>query len=217
MPPKNLAPILLAAVVVGCGMSPPVEAGRMVSPDPEAYFITQYTNPRYHPQPAPADNANCGPTSLAMAIKAFDKVPSELSNDPEALIMAVRQALTGARDAGCWTYPAQFPAAARAFGLEAQIVRGGAAAVLQQLAIPGRMVVVNLNPAPAYVDRLAIPYSGGHFALATGVDNGKIRLSDPLAPGPLTITAQQLQTALETPLGQGIAPFGGGVAVWANN
>lgn len=201
-------------MVMGCGAPQTMAMGRLQVP-PEAFFITQYTHPRFHPEVVSLYNANCGPTSLAMALAAYGKTPATAGESREGLIMAVREAMTGSRDSSTWTYPAQFPTAARRFGLEAQIVQGGAAGVLAQLAIPGRMVIVNVNPSPAYASRLTYDLDGGHFALVTGYDGENVFLNDPLADGPMTITRDQLETALNTPLGPGIAPYRGGIAVWA--
>ncbi|MNX68094.1 hypothetical protein D3C86_992570 [compost metagenome] len=185
-------------------------------PEPGAYFITQYTHPVYHPEPTPLENANCGPTSLAMAITAYGRVPRPYQGSRDKLIEAVRLAMTGTNDIGTWTYPAQFPLAAKQFGLGTQMVYGGVDGVLRQLSIPGRMVIVNVNPTPAYANQLAHPFDGGHFALATAYDGEHIHLNDPLAASPVTITRKQLERALTTPLGDGIAPFNGGIAVWAS-
>lgn len=214
MVPKRLALTTLAVMVVGCGAPQTMAMGRLSLP-PEAYFITQYTHPRYHPETVPLYNANCGPTSLAMALEAFGKAPTNLTQNREELILAVREAMTGSRDSNSWTYPSQFPRAASKFGLQAQIVQGGAAGVLAQLAIPGRMVIVNVNPSPAYATKLTYNLDGGHFALVTGFDGDKVFLNDPLAEGPMTITRAQLETALTTPLGPGIAPYRGGISVWS--
>ncbi len=202
---------------MGCGAPQTLAMVGPAPTAPEAFFITQYTHPRFHPETVPLYNANCGPTSLAMAVAAFGKAPASASESREELIMSVREAMTGGRDSNTWTYPSQFPTAAHRFGLEAQIVRGGAAGVLAQLAIPGRMVIVNVNPSPAYASRLTYNLDGGHFALVTGYDGERVHLNDPLADGPMTISREELETALNTPLGPGIAPYRGGIAVWSKS
>lgn len=214
MVPKRLIIAAFAVMLMGCGAPQSMAMGRLTLP-PEAFFITQYTHPRFHPETVSLYNANCGPTSLAMALEAFGKAPVSEAEKREELILAVREAMTGARDSASWTYPAQFPKAARQFGLDAQIVQGGAAGVLAQLAIPGRMVIINVNPSPAYAAKLTYTLDGGHFALVTGFDGDKVFLNDPLADGPMAITRAQLDQALNTPLGPGIAPYRGGIAVWA--
>ncbi|HEY9898250.1 MAG TPA: C39 family peptidase [Pantanalinema sp.] len=215
MVPRRLLLASLGAILVGCS-APQTLAMAERAPEPGSFFITQYTHPVYHPEPTPLENANCGPTSLAMAITAYGKVPYSYQGSRDKLIDAVRLAMTGQNDIGTWTYPAQFPDAAKRFGLATQMVHGGADGVLRQLAVPGRMVIVNVNPTPAYAEQLAHPFNGGHFALVTGFDGERIHLNDPLAATPVTITRKQLELALTTPLGDGIAPFNGGIAVWAS-
>lgn len=215
MAPRRLLLASLGAILVGCG-APQTLAMSQKAPEPATFFITQYTHPVYHPEITPLENANCGPTSLAMAITAYGKVPSAYQASRDKLIEAVRVALTGQNNIGTWTYPAQFPYAAKQFGLNSQMIRGGADGVIQQLAVPGRMVIVNVNPTPAYADQLEHPFNGGHFALATSFDGERIHLNDPLAASPVTISRKQLEVALTTPLGDGIAPYNGGIAVWAS-
>lgn len=212
MSPLKLVSIALGAILLSCGGHASGSASSL--PAPDSFFLTQYEHPKFHPHATPLDNANCGPVSLAMALQAFKKVPAPFPGNEEELIAMVREALTGNRAAGTWTFPAQFPAAAQRFGLKAQIIQGGAEAVIDQLARPGRLVIVNVNPSPAYASKLAFKLDGGHFALATGISRDQIFLNDPLAPGPMTISRAQLDTALSTPLGPGIAPFTGGIAIW---
>lgn len=209
MSPLRLVGVAFGAILLSCGWHSP-----SVLPPPHSYFLTQYEHPKFHPHPTPSDNANCGPVSLAMALQAFQKVPAPFPGNEEDLIAQVREALTGSRMVGSWTYPSQFPAAAQRFGLRAQVIQGGADAVIEQLARPGRLVIVNVNPSPAYASQLTFKLDGGHFALATGVAQDRVFLNDPLAPGPMTISRAQLETALSTPLGPGIAPFAGGIALW---
>jgi ABC-type bacteriocin/lantibiotic exporter with double-glycine peptidase domain len=122
-------------------------------------------------------------------------------------------------DEQTWTYPTQVEQGARDLGLKANIVFG-ADKVLEAMAEPGHLVVVNVNPTPAYVHQLAEPYDGGHFALVTAIKGNKVYLNDPLAAGPIVISLHQLEVALTTPLGTSpngrwVPPFNGGVAVWA--
>lgn len=217
--------------LLGCGSAPgawgvPIPPGneafarpaatKLAFQQPTSFFRTQEQDPAYHPETAPADNANCGPASLAMALLAYGVAPSG-DTDPahaQELILAARQALTGAEDQFSWTYPAEFAGAAAHFGLSARIVNGvdGVLAACEA----GHLVVVNVNPSPAYTDQLAHPCDGGHFALVTGMAGDKVYLNDPLGARPIVITREQLMTALSTDLGPGIAPFGGGIEIWRN-
>ena len=199
---------------MGCGSISTAAAPSMLPTlSAESFFITQYTHPRWHPEETPLYNANCGPTSLAMVLKAFGKVEVNSVND---LVRRIRLEMTGTSDEQSWTYPAQFPRAAARFGLQSQIVRGGAEAIMSAMRRPGTLAIVNVNPTPAYSDQLAHPVNGGHFAVVTQAEGNRIILNDPLADGPITITRDQLAMALSTPLGQGVAPYNGGIVLWAD-
>lgn len=205
--------LLILGLQLGCGNQSTAAPSIALPASAESYFITQYTHPRWNPEPIPLNNANCGPTSLAMVLKAFGKVDVASADQ---LIRQIRLEMTGRDDVMSWTYPSQFPRAAARFGLQAQIVRGGADAILGALSQPGRLAIVNVNPTPAYSSQLAHPVNGGHFAVVTQTSGDQVSLNDPLADGPITITRQQLATALSTPLGQGIAPYNGGVVLWSS-
>ena len=223
---------------VGCSAAPmlapaPAQAGDAmllavapVSPIEEAltradgYFITQYYHKRFNPAQGRANNANCGPTSLAMALRAFDVEPSGYASASASneLIKTVRRAMTGQVDEMTWTYPLQVRDGARKFGLNSRIVFS-MDAIKREMSQPGRLMVINVNPSPAYADQLVFPYNGGHFALLTKIQGDKAYVSDPLARGPIVISLKQLETALTTPLGRDpngnhVAPYNGGVLLW---
>ncbi len=207
--------LLVLGLLLGCGLPSTAAIPKTIQPFvAEAFFISQYTHPRWHPEPTPLSNANCGPTSLAMVLKAFDRVESAPADQ---LIRRIRREMTGYDDEQTWTYPAQFPRAAAQFGLQSRIVRGGADAILAAMTMPGRLAIVNVNPTPAYSAQLEHPVDGGHFAVVTRAQGDLIWLNDPLANGPITITRRQLAKALNTPLGDGIAPYNGGIVLWAEN
>ncbi len=207
-----LSALLTLGLLLGCGSSSTAAPALLPAANADAFFITQYTHPRWRPESTPLYNANCGPTSMAMVLKAFGKVETTSVNE---LVRQIRIVMTGFDDEQSWTYPAQFPRAAARFGLQSRIVRGGADAILQAMAHPGTLAIVNVNPTPAYASQLAHPVNGGHFAVVTQAAGDRIILNDPLADGPITITRDQLATALTTPLGSGIAPYNGGVVIWA--
>jgi hypothetical protein len=186
----------------------------------EAFYITQYYHKRWNPTQRRANNANCGPTSLAMALRAFGEVPAGVDDaqDPASLIRYVRKAMTGQVDEGAWTYPVQVAEGARKLGLNSKVVFGFAR-IKEAMAQPGRMMVINVNPSPAYADQLVYPYDGGHFALLTGIEGDRAYVNDPLGKGPIVISLAQLEKALTTPLGNDpdgrfVPPFNGGVLVW---
>jgi hypothetical protein len=189
----------------------------------DEYYITQYHHAVYNPNQRRSGNANCGPTSLAMALRAFKKEPAGLESRAKAqeLVLAVRKAMTGTTNENAWTYPVQVLQGAKSFGLKGEVIFS-LPAIQAAMAQPGRLMVVNVNPTPAYVDQLVDDYDGGHFALVTAIKGNKVYLCDPLANGPIVITLKQLETALTTPLGNDpngryVPPFDGGVALWASN
>lgn len=63
--------------------------------DPNRFFLSQSFDPRFNPQ-APRSTANCGPTSLAMALVAFHKVPYQ--SGQQELILQVRRLMTGRQE-----------------------------------------------------------------------------------------------------------------------
>lgn len=230
--------LTIGIVGVGCSavpMMPPVQDGgggaatasiAALSPIEEAltkadaYFITQYHHRRYNPNQRQVNNANCGPTSLAMALRAYGKEPANLigSEHSYQLIRTVRAAMTGRVDENAWTYPVQVRDGARKLGLNSDLVFG-IERIREVMRQPGRMVVVNVNPSPAYADQLAVRYNGGHFALVTAIQGNRVFLSDPLAPRPLVISLEQLEKALTTPIGTDpygnhVAAYNGGIVLW---
>lgn len=221
---------MAAVAMVGCQVAThtavpvPVAKQALLSvPDAlalaDTFFLTQTRSAQYNPNQPGGTNANCGPASLSMALRAFGKAPRGLETPAKAheLVQYVRKTMTGEVDEQSWTYPTQVEQGARDLGLKANIVFG-ADKVLEAMAEPGHLVVVNVNPTPAYVDQLTDDYDGGHFALVTAVDGQRICLDDPLAPHPITISRAQLQQALTTslgtdPYGKLVPAYDGGVAL----
>ena len=236
---KRLWGMVLAAVGVGMGCStvpgivtPSTGGGgasafsTTASPIEQAltqadrYFITQYHHKKFNPEQKRGNNANCGPTSLAMALRAFGKEPAGLVGSARSyeLIRQVRYAMTGEINEQHWTYPIQVRDGARKLGMNSEIVFG-LTRIKEAMRQPGRVVIVNVNPSPAYAEQLVTPYNGGHFALLTRIEGDRAYLSDPLAAGPVEISLRQLEIALTTPLGNDpnghyVAPYNGGVVVW---
>lgn len=228
--------IVMAAMALGLALAPGMPGSAAVDTPPgggggtaaierslataDGFFLTQYHHRRYNPDEAPVNNANCGPASLAMALRAFGRAPRGLSDSRHAaaLIRYVRKVMTGDADERAWTYPSQVAHGARQMGLKSREIFT-LPRILEAMATPGRMMVVNLNPTPAYANLLVMPYNGGHFALLTGVVGDRATLADPLAEHPITIGVQQLAKALTTPLGfdpdgRFVPPYDGGVLLW---
>jgi len=209
-----LCSLVLAGTSMGAWASAPGRP-RALGPEQAArIFVTQQQDSRYHPAATVAGNANCGPTSLAMAIAVLGKAPVDFRDHPERLVRSLRFDMTGDRDERTWTFPYQFPGAARRHGLGARLVTGGLGKVLEELARPGHVMVLNVNPTPAYAGLLRTPLDGGHFVLATGRTEHGLQVLDPLAAGPLELSLEIVNRALETPLGSDVPPFRGGVSLW---
>ncbi len=173
-------------------------------------FLTQYTS-AYNPDAADLYAANCGPASLAMVLRALDVAPKV---GPQTLIDDARIAMTGSDQTGSWTYPDQILAAAPRFGLAAREVHG-IEAVRAAETVPGHLVILNLNPGPAYADRLDHPFDGGHFAVVIGFVGRDAILDDPMAKAPaLRVSTADLEKALTADLGPGIPAYDGGVELW---
>ncbi len=173
-------------------------------------FLTQYAS-AYNPDATDLYAANCGPASLAMVLRALGVAPKV---GPQELITDARVAMTGSDQTGSWTYPDQILSAAPRFGLAAREVHG-LRAVRAAEASPGHLVILNLNPGPAYADRLAHPFDGGHFAVVIGFIGPDAILDDPMARAPaLRVSTADLEKALTADLGPGIPPYDGGVELW---
>lgn len=175
--------------------------------DPMSYFFCQFQNDRFNPT-GPSSSSNCGPASLAMALKAFGLTDG---SDVEATIEKTRQAMTGSNDIHSGTDVSQVVQGAHAFGAQAQAV-SGLGAVEQALA-DGKLVVAAGDPV-VYEGRFTgaqtAKYDGGHFILVVGRDaDGNFLVNDPLSRvGTLTITRDELQGYLAY---QG---WNSAVAVW---
>lgn len=175
-----------------------------------SYFLTQFRSP-YNPD-GPASSANCGPTSLAMALEAFGKAPPGGNPaDPEQFIEKTRLAMTGADDITSDTTVDQVLKGATGSGLQAQIVSGVSA--VEAAVQAGKFVVLAGDPT-AYEGGLSdaryAHFDGGHFILVTHIDGNSVTIDDPLSKvGALTISRQQLEAFMAY---QG---WYTGVAVWS--
>jgi ABC-type bacteriocin/lantibiotic exporter with double-glycine peptidase domain len=153
--------------------------------------MSQVYDATFNPQ-APSSTANCGPTSLAMALVAFGKAPA--STDPENLIEQVRIRMTGQDDLNQLTSESQVASAARSYGLKTNLVNS--AAEVCDAVNAGNLVILAGNPA-AYNKGLSpsqyMAFDGGHFVLVTGTVGDDVLINDPLSHvGTLRISRDQL-------------------------
>lgn len=165
-------------------------------PDPNAYFMSQVYSPTYNPD-GPTTSANCGPTSLAMAEKAFGRMPPGLGdpNDVERYIELTRLAMTGADDIGSDTTLAQLSQGAAAAGLQTAPIHS-VADVLSALQsgslaiVAGNQAAYNAGFSDAQLEHFG---DGGHFILVTGFDGTNFTVDDPLSHvGAISVTPDQL-------------------------
>jgi LysM repeat protein len=193
----------------------PLAGGSCDISNPDDFFFTQFYDPKWNPD-GPQTSENCGPTSLAMALKHFGKAPPGGNlDDPEQLIESTRLAMTGT-NTDTATSLSQIMHGAQLSGVNAEQVYGlsGVDAALAQ----GKMVIAAGNPAQqgAYGNTLTASqysyYNGGHIILVVGHTSDGYIINDSLSrQGSMTVSESQLAAFLNDPE-QG--SNNGGIAVW---
>ena len=211
--------------------APPIPAGAPgglaaggvgIAGDPNDVHMTQFVHERFNNSPnAPWGSANCGPTSLAMALKAVGLQPAGLpaGADTEAWIDTTREAMGAMTDAyGHW--------GDSAYTDISQVIAGAAASggvtapvsyqTLDAALAEGLPVVAAGNPAMYNYDWQErgisnSEYDGGHFITVTGkAANGNYVINDPLSNvGAVEISPAQMQDYMSW--------FGPGAAVSVAN
>ena len=216
-PPAVSAPIVTKPVVPVTPAKPaPASMGRDTfirkgAPNPDAFFISQVRDPKWNPT-APRGNKNCGPTSLAMALKALGLQPPGLTNpsDREAWIDRTRMAMEGDQNDFKLTSDDDVLRGALKSGAQAQKVHGmnGVEQALSQ----GKLVVLAGNPV-AYENRLTNAqydhFNGGHFILVSARKGNEFQIEDPQAHlDNFWISGAELQAYM------GYQGWNVGIAVW---
>lgn len=169
--------------------------------NPVGIFKQQYRS-RFNPT-GPLRSSNCGPASLAMAVKAFGLEPKGLT--VEQSIDRTRRHMTGNTDDGDAVNEGEILRGALRLGLKAKgMSRGGLDA---QLAA-GRMVVLTGRPVGAY--RTGFPgypsFTGFHAILVVGKTASGYVVNDPLSRrGPVRLSREQLAAYWSHGGGSGIA------------
>lgn len=202
--------------VADTGTASPASAA--AASDPNAYFMTQSYDPTWNPN-GPQLSEDCGPTSLAMALRAAGiappgvSVPTDASGN-EAFIAATRQAMLPGSDSGTPTDATDVYNGAIASGANAAYVNSPAE--VEAAVASGKQVVLAGDPV-AYSARFPdmSSYDGGHFILVTAVvgsgANKRYLINDPLShTGSVAITQQELETYM------GYNGWNSGVAVWGS-
>ena len=175
---------------------PPVSSAQAPSwnglPNPNSYFTSQMYDSRFNPY-APYSTANCGPTSLAMVLRAFGKTPSY--TNLENLIDQVRYQMTGRNDNNELTNENQVMRAASYYGLSSQLVNN-VSDVERQLK-QGKLVVLAGNPASynyPFSSNQYFGFSGGHFIVVSDIQGDRVVVNDPLSRvGAIVISRKHLE------------------------
>ncbi len=176
--------------------APPVAATAAPSwnglPNPNSYFISQVYDPRFNPY-APRSTANCGPTSLAMVLRAFGRGPA--AANVEDLVEKVRIQMTGRNDSNELTNENQLARAASVYGLASQSV--GSVDEIERQLEQGKLVILAGNPGAynyPFSSEQYFPFSGGHFIVVSAIEGNRVVINDPLSHvGAIVIGRDHLQ------------------------
>jgi hypothetical protein len=176
-------------------------------------FITQEKSPTN--KNAKNVNSDCGPTSLAMAAKRWNKVPKGYSASPqgvEQFISYLRKLMTGKNNHQAGTNGKQVAHAAESIGIHASIIRNMTLDSLNKGLSHQNMVIAGGNPAApgAYAQSLSEKqykhFNGSHWILvvARGKNDHYI-VDDPMSlKGPLKITSSEMNGYLHTRANEGV-------------
>lgn len=189
---------------------PPAPSGR-VPADPNSYHMTQFYHPRWNPQ-GPNASSNCGPASLAMALKAFGLQPPGVtsSTNVEQFIDKTRRVMTGNENDQAYTNLGQLKSGAEKSGAKAAYIESVSG--VEKALSEGKLVAVAGNPA-AYSARFKsegmFQWNGGHMILVTGQKDGRFLVNDPLSKtGSISLSRDELARFM------GYQGWNDGVAIW---
>lgn len=167
---------------------------------PDDFFKSQFRTHKWNPD-GPGRSTNCGPASLAMAVKAFGLEKPGLS--AEQSIDVAREAMGKNSDHGPGVTSGQVRRAAQELGLQIETMHRPQPSTLDAQLDQGRMVVLSGHPGrgpepTAYERALRYDYNGGHFILVMGrKPNGSYVVADPLSRrGTVELTPAQMQDFL---------------------
>jgi hypothetical protein len=182
---------------------------------PHLYFMTQVFDPVWNPD-GPEKSKNCGPASLAMAYRYFNRTPPGGDpNDSEQFIECARVAMTGLDNNEGLTNFADVIRGAQAGGLHTEIVRSVAAidAALEH----GAIVIASgcPNMPGSYGRRFGYgPGYYGHFILVTAHQGSQYMVSDPLnRRGPSAVDDLEMRSFLRF---WPTYALKGGIAIWSD-
>lgn len=162
--------------------------------DPNSFFISQVRS-GWNPL-ANNGNTNCGPASLAMALKAIGLMPPGLQNraNPEEWIDKTRRAMEGDENDYKLTSDDDVLRGALMSGARAEKVYdlSGVEGALRE----GKLVVLAGNPV-VYQNRFRddqyAKFNGGHFILVTAIQGDRVTINDPQSRvGSLSLSRSEL-------------------------
>jgi Ca2+-binding EF-hand superfamily protein/predicted double-glycine peptidase len=137
------------------------------------------------------DNANCGPTSLTMAARAFGKLDLK-PGEVDAAIERSRRLMGDAQSERDGTSGTGIARGAEAYGLDADVIPDANVDKIQAELKKGRLPIINGN-----VIRPDGSYGGGHFYVVTKIENGQAYLADPYSKtGPSVVSTDRLMTSI---------------------
>lgn len=176
-------------------------------------FLTQVFDPRWNPD-GPKRSQNCGPASLAMAYRYFDRTPpGGNTKDIEQFIEATRLAMTGGSNNMLLTNFKDVVRGAQAVGLRTKIVRN--MRDIDEVLATGAVFIASgcPNVPGAYGPRFNYrPGTYGHFILVTNKDGSGYEINDPINKlGPAHISREELEAFLSYWPNYSLK---GGIAVW---
>ncbi|HEY9718020.1 MAG TPA: hypothetical protein V6C69_11160 [Trichormus sp.] len=181
--------------------------------NPHLYFMTQVFDPVWNPD-GPEKSKNCGPASLAMAYRYFNRTPPGGNpTDPEQFIESARVAMTGLDNNEGLTNFADVIRGAQAGGLHTEVVHSVAA--IDAALARGAIVIASGCPnMPGSYGRRFGYGAGyyGHFILVTAHQGSEYMVSDPLnRRGPSTVDEQEMRSFLRF---WPTFALKGGIAIW---
>ncbi|HEY3999329.1 MAG TPA: C39 family peptidase [Candidatus Xenobia bacterium] len=194
---------LLGGLMGGCesGMGASQPWGPEKRPMPQSpaqaqqNFMSQIPS-KYNPT-ATSDNRNCGPASLAMAMKTLGVTPPGVNggSNPQQWINAVRQDMGAGSNQNSDTFLPQIQKGAQSAGLKSNVVHGisGVNSALQQ----GQPVLLCGDPS-GYENKFSKSdyprFNSGHWIMLNSEKNGQYVVSDPMCKsGPFTLNQKQIQ------------------------
>lgn len=167
--------------------------------NPRAIHVSQVPS-KYNPAPA-ANNRDCGPTSVVMALRLLGrKIPGVTEKAaPQKMIDQVRK-LSGNVQNTASTTNHELERALTAAGTKVRELSDFAS--IRESVFAGKPIILNGNPraagsyGPKFTAAQMTPYNGAHWIVVSGYDSKRDEfiINDPLSKvGPVKVTPAQLE------------------------